>query len=390
MVGGCPGQPPMVAPPPPDDVPRLESPEEGAEEAALRRSQRLETLRRDFQHDARFSTVFVVLTLGAALIATLGLLANSAAVVIGAMVVAPWILPLQAMAFEVLRGNLPCLLSALRTLLLGVLLGVLVSAGVGLMVGMPSFGQEVMARTHPNLLDLAVALAAGAVAMFAKLRKEAVSALAGLAIAVALVPPMCVVGLSLSAGLWPQAGGALLLFLTNLLGILSGAMVALSLLERPFRGRLLRSRLGLTSLALTALLVVPLGGSFLNLLAASRRQAQGTRIEELVQQSLRNETLTLGRDSKLETVAIQWDSDPPLITARATVSNPNLPTHTQVAQVQRFINRRLAPLRFRLVVRRTAIDVVGPEEPPAPSGDRERRQGGPSGAEDALKPADGR
>ncbi|MFZ0408802.1 MAG: DUF389 domain-containing protein [Cyanobium sp.] len=325
------------------------------------REQRLEALQLEFQQDAQFGLVFVVLTLGAALIATLGLLANSAGVVIGAMVVAPWILPLQAMAFEVLRGSLPSFGTALRTLLLGVLLGVAVSVGVGLLVGMPSFGEEVFARTRPNLLDLAVALAAGGVAMFAKLRKEAISALAGLAIAVALVPPICVVGLSLSAGLWSQAMGALLLFLTNLLGILSGAMVALSLLERPFRGRLLHSRLGLTSLALTALLVVPLGGSFLNLLASSRRQAAQQSIETLVQQSLSNETITLGRDSKLESIHIQWDLDPPLIVARATVSAPNLPTGRQVEAVQQFINGRLAPRRFRLVVQRTAIDVVEPE-----------------------------
>jgi uncharacterized hydrophobic protein (TIGR00271 family) len=358
----------MVAPPPPDadaspagtasPRPTPENRQTGED-----RGQRLEALRREFERDARFGSVFVVLTLGAALIATLGLLANSAAVVIGAMVVAPWILPLEAMAFEVLRGHLPGVLRALRTLLLGVALGVLVSVGVGWLVGLPTFGEEVMARTRPNLLDLAVALAAGGVAMFAKLRKEAISALAGLAIAVALVPPMCVVGLSLSAGLWHQAGGALLLFLTNLLGILSGAMVALSLLERPFRGRLLRSRLGLTSLALTALLVVPLGGSFLNLLATSRRQAQEKRVEELVRQSLRNETLTLGRDSRLEELTIQWNSEPPLITARATVSDPALPTRAQVAAVQRFINQRLAPRRFRLVVQRTAIEVVGPEAP---------------------------
>ncbi|MEB3316540.1 MAG: DUF389 domain-containing protein [Cyanobacteriota bacterium] len=357
----------MVAPPPPDaDASPPETsrgPTPVNRENGKDRGQRLEALRREFERDAHFGSVFVVLTLGAALIATLGLLANSAAVVIGAMVVAPWILPLEAMAFEVLRGHLPSVLRALRTLLLGVALGVLVSVGVGWLVGLPTFGEEVMARTRPNLLDLAVALAAGGVAMFAKLRKEAISALAGLAIAVALVPPMCVVGLSLSAGLWQQAGGALLLFLTNLLGILSGAMVALSLLERPFRGRLLRSRLGLTSLAITALLVVPLGGSFLNLLATSRRQAQEKRIEELVRQSLRNETLTLGRDSKLENVVIQWDRDPPLIMASATVTSPDLPTQAQVGAVQTFINGRLAPRRFRLVVQRTAIEVVGPQEP---------------------------
>lgn len=230
-----------------------------------------------------------------------------------------------------------------------------------MLVGMATFGHEVIARTQPNLLDLAVALAAGGVAMFAKLRKEAISALAGLAIAVTLMPPVCVVGLSLSAGLWEQSGGALLLFLTDLLGILSGAMVALSLLERPFRGRLRRNRLGLTSLALTALLVVPLGGSFFNLVATRRRQVQEQRIEELVQQSLRNETLTLGRDSRLQDVSIQWDKDPPLIVARAAVSDPKLPTANQVAEVQRFINHRLEPRRFRLVVQRIAIEVVGPE-----------------------------
>ncbi len=336
-----------------------------AGDPSLRR-QRLAGLQQEFAADARFSQVFVVLTLGATLIASLGLLANSAAVVIGAMVVAPWILPLQAMAFQVLRGSLPSFLRALRTLLLGVLLAVLVSVGVGWIVGLPSFGQEVVARTNPNLLDLGVALAAGGVAMFAKLRKEAISALAGLAIAVALVPPICVAGLSLSVGQWPEAAGAGLLFLTNLLGILSGAMVSLTLLERPFRGRLLRSRLGLTSLGLTALLVVPLGGSFFNLLAQSRRQAAAQRIEELVELSLRNETLTLGRDAELESVRIRWDTNPPLIVARANVSDPELPTSSQVAAVQAFINRKQAPRRFRLVVQRSAIEVVGPEPKPVP------------------------
>jgi uncharacterized hydrophobic protein (TIGR00271 family) len=302
-----------------------------------------------------------VLTLGAAFIATLGLLANSAAVVIGAMVVAPWMPPLEAMAFEVLRGSASNVARALRTLLLGGALTVGISALVGLVVAMPTFGEEVMALTRPNLLHLGVALAAGGIAMFAKLRKEAIAVLAGLAIAVTLMPPLCVVGLSLSSRQWDQAGGALLLFVTDFLGILSGSMMALTLLERPFRGRLRHSRLGLTSLALTALLVVPLWGSFFRLLASARRQASEQRIEELVQQSLSNETLTLGRDSRLQAVQIQWDQEPPLIVARAAVSAPNLPTQGQVAAVQEFINHRLAPLEFRLVVQRTAIEVVGPE-----------------------------
>lgn len=329
---------------------------------------RLVALRDEFDSDARFGQVFAVLTLGSTVIATLGLLSNSASVVIGAMVVAPWILPLQAMAFQVLRGQFPDFLRALSTLTLGVLLGLFVSVGVGLLVQLPSHGSEVMTRTVPNLLDLGIALAAGVVAMYAKLRKEAINAVAGLAIAVALVPPVCVTGLLLAAARWQDAYGAALLFLTNLLGILTGAMVTLNVLERPFRGRLLRSRLGLTSMALTALLVIPLGGSLLNLMGISRRQVEAQRIEELVLSSLRNETITLGRDSELESVRIDWDADPPVITARVSVSDPRLPTFTQVSAVQEFINTKLAPRQFRLIVKRTSIDVVGPEPEPVPDG----------------------
>ncbi|MGB5134215.1 MAG: DUF389 domain-containing protein [Prochlorococcaceae cyanobacterium] len=329
---------------------------------------RLAALRHEFEGDARFGQVFVVLTIGSSLIASLGLLGNSAAVVIGAMVVAPWILPLQAMAFQVLRGHFPAFLRALLTLALGVVLGLFVSVGVGLVVQFPMYGSEVMARTRPNLLDLGIALAAGVVAMFAKLRKEAITAMAGLAIAVALVPPVCVAGLLLSAGRWQESFGAGLLFLTNLLGILTGAMVTLNVLERPFRGRLLRSRLGLTSMALTAMLVIPLGGSLLNLMGVSRRQLQAQRIEDLILSSLRNETITLGRDSELESVRVNWEESPPVITARVSVSDPRLPTFTQVSAVQAFINTKLAPRRFRLVVKRTSIDVVGPEPQTPPDG----------------------
>jgi uncharacterized hydrophobic protein (TIGR00271 family) len=329
---------------------------------------RLVLLRKEFERDASFNLVFVVLTVGATLIATLGLLANSPGVVIGAMVVAPWIMPLQAMAFEILRGRLPMFLRALRTLLLGVVICVVLAMVVGRLVAFPSFGSEVMNRTSPNLLDLGVALVAGAVAMFAKLRKDAISALAGLAIAVALVPPMCVVGILLASSFWAQAYGALLLFATNLLGIMVGAMAALGALERVYRSRLFHSRLGLTSVALTALLVIPLGSSFFRLLDQSRRETKALEIERVIEQQLRSSTITLGGDPAIDLVglSIDWQKNPPLIRARVRVTDPSLPTPAQVAGVQAFINRNQAPLRFRLVVQRTAVDLIGPETAPNP------------------------
>lgn len=93
-----------------------------------------------FELDARADQEFLVLTVAAGLIATLGLLANSGAVVIGAMLVAPWMLPLRAAAFAILQGRLRLVLTALRSLLLGVALTVALSVGLGLLVGLPLLG----------------------------------------------------------------------------------------------------------------------------------------------------------------------------------------------------------------------------------------------------------
>jgi uncharacterized hydrophobic protein (TIGR00271 family) len=327
---------------------------------------RIAGLQQELESNAAFDEVYGVLTVGASLIATLGLLANSAGVVIGAMVVAPWILPLQAMAFDILRGRIGGVLRAFATLMLGVLICLVLSVLLGLLVAFPSFGSEVFNRTAPNLLDLGIALVAGGIAMYARLRREAISALAGLAIAVALVPPVCVVGLLLSNGQWDQARGAFLLFATNLLGILVGAMGVLGTLEPVYRQRLVRSRLGLTSIVLTALLVIPLGVSFGSLIQRSRQEVALQQVEQTIRESLRRETITLGKDSQLVGVSIDWSENPYLIRASVRVTDPRLPTPRQVAEVQKFINELQKPLRFRLVVQRIATDVIGPETAPNP------------------------
>ncbi|MFM7675688.1 MAG: DUF389 domain-containing protein [Synechococcus sp.] len=349
-------------------------------------SSSLGRLRRQFERDASLSEVFVVLTIGASLIATFGLVSNSAAVVIGAMVVAPWILPLQAIAFAILQGRFPLVLRALGTLLVGVALTVLLSVGIGRVLGFPTYGSEVLSRTTPNLLDLAIALVAGAMAIYAKVRRDAISSLAGLAIAVALVPPVCSMGLVLAAGDAPRALGAGLLFVTNLLGILSGALVALSLLEPSFRQVLLRSRLGLTSFGLTALLLVPLTGSLVGLLRQARQEASLRQVEQAIAQSLRNRTITLGRESQLVGVNIDWAENPPLIRAFVRVTDPNLPTPAQVAAVQDFINSQ-QPIRYRLLVQRSAIVVVGPETHPNPESSGPLRA--PAPATMPLRPGEG-
>ena len=322
-------------------------------------------LTEEFEKESKLDEVYIVLSIGAGLIASLGLVADSPAVVIGAMLVAPWILPLRAVAFGILQGRLPLVVSALFTLATGVLLTIGLSYGLGLSVGLPVFGAEVLSRTTPNLLDLGVALVAGAISTYAKVRSKAVSSVAGTAIAVALVPPVCVCGLLLSAQQWGPARGAGLLFLANLLGILSGGLLTLAAAEPLFRLQLWRSRLGAVSLLLTALLLVPLSGSFLNLVGIAKQRSALLQVEQAIADSLRAKTLVLGTNAQLLGVNIDWAQNPPLIRASVRVTNPNLPTPRQVAAVQDFINTR-QPIRYRLLVQRASIDVIGPQTAPNP------------------------
>ena len=142
-------------------------------------------------------------------------------------------------------------------------------------------------------------------------RPEA-AVLAGLGIAVALVPPICVVGILLASSPWMQAYGALLLFAANPLGIMVGAMAALATHKKVYRRRLFLSRLGLTSVPLTALLVIPLGSSFSRLLNRSQQETKAQQVEASIEQRLRSSTISLGSDPAIELVgiSINWQKTP--------------------------------------------------------------------------------
>jgi len=325
----------------------------------------LAALEASFEREARLDQSYVVLTVAASLIATLGLLADSAAVVIGAMLIAPWILPLRSASFAILDGRLRLVGRALLTLAVGVAITVLTSAALGLVAHLPVLGDEVLGRTTPNLLDLGIALVAGSVATYGRLKPEAVSSVAGTAIAVALVPPVCVLGLLLALQEWDPAKGAALLFAANLLGILSGGLLTLVATQASLRQQLFRSQMGLVSLLLTGLLLIPLTGGFVTLLGQAQQRQALEEVERAITESLRQNTITLGRDSELTDVKIDWSQNPPLIKAAVRVSRPNLPTPKQVAAVQDFINKT-QKFRYRLLVQKVSIDVIGPETEPNP------------------------
>ena len=133
-------------------------------------------------------------------IATFGLLSNSVGIIIGAMIVAPLMNPIVALSFGISCGNLKISKSSLVTLVSGILFTVVMAYLGTKLIGFRIASEEIIGRTNPSLLDLGVAIAAGGAAAFAYSRKSIANALAGAAIAVALVPPLCVVGIGLAAG----------------------------------------------------------------------------------------------------------------------------------------------------------------------------------------------
>jgi uncharacterized hydrophobic protein (TIGR00271 family) len=176
---------------------------------------------------------FIVLLILATIIATAGIIGDSTATVIGAMIVAPLMTPIMATAAALIMGNMSRAFDRLSLVLMGVLTVIFLSWLAGILYrGYISFpnNSQIMARVSPSLIDLIAALASGAAGAFCLSRDDVADSLPGVAIAISLVPPLCVVGLSLSAGEIEAATGALLLFVTNFLAILLAGGTVLGIL----------------------------------------------------------------------------------------------------------------------------------------------------------------
>ena len=154
-----------------------------------------------------------------AIISTLGLLANSVAIIIGAMIIAPLMGPIIGMAYSVAMGNRKLLRRSSLTLLKGVILTVAASWITASIIGLETVESEILSRTNPTLIDFGIAMAAGLAGAFTQTRRSIADAIPGVAIAVALVPPLSVIGIGLGLAEQEIALGAFLLFSTNLICI---------------------------------------------------------------------------------------------------------------------------------------------------------------------------
>ncbi len=179
----------------------------------------------------RLSRYWLLLLLSA-VIATAGVVSDSTATVIGAMIIAPLMSPILGVVLGVVTADWANLRRCLLLLAAGAAAVVAVSWLLGHLVPYPvvaATNSQVAARVTPRLVDLVAALATGSVGSVALARSDVSGTLPGVAIAISLVPPLAVVGLTLQSGAPGQCLGALLLFATNVVAILASGIVVMSL-----------------------------------------------------------------------------------------------------------------------------------------------------------------
>ncbi|MBZ8180482.1 MAG: DUF389 domain-containing protein [Oscillatoria sp. PMC 1051.18] len=275
-------------------------------------------LRESLVKDSQLTLNYIVLIVSSCLIATFGLILNSTAVIIGAMIIAPLMLPLRGFSFATLEGDLILLRSSFSSIAAGTLIAFISSSLVGLVIGIPEFGTEVLARTQPNLVDLLIAIVAGGISAYAKIRPSLGDALPGTAIAVALMPPICVIGLTFSQGLWQLSFGAFLLYFTNLIGINLACICVYVISGYARKSQLGRSVSWGVSLFLIALLAVPLGVSFIDLV----QQAQ---VNDSVRRVVANSPLLTEENMQLTKTEVFRDTNPPLIKVDVRSTQPITP-----------------------------------------------------------------
>jgi uncharacterized hydrophobic protein (TIGR00271 family) len=298
-------------------------------------TKRQQEIRDVLERDAQPGVNFFVLIVLSCLIAALGLLLNSPAVVIGAMLIAPLMSPILALSMGLILGDLRMVRSSVEALLKGVALAVLITAFVGLLSPLKVTTDEMLARGQPTPLDMVVALASGIAGAYATARKNVSAALPGVSIAAALMPPLATAGLGLAMGNAHVAGGAMLLFLTNIAAIsLAASLVFILLGIRPQRWgpdsrRQLRRRL-IASLLVLLAIAVPLGIIFAGIVQKAAREQQ---IREAITEHLG------ASDSQL--VALEVEQSETKLLVSVTVRSMQVAEQSTVDNLAQMLSERM-------------------------------------------------
>ncbi|MGC5171711.1 TIGR00341 family protein [Micromonospora sp. DT81.3] len=177
------------------------------------------------------SGFLIMLTLSA-VIAIAGILTDSTATVIGAMIIAPLATPIQGIGLGIVTGHLSLVVRSIFWVVAGMLIVIVLGVVFSAVIADPaslSTNSQITSRTAPGLLDLLAAIATGTAGAFALARRDLSAVLPGVAIAISLVPPLGVVGVTLGQGDWNGAFGSLMLFLSNLVALVIAASIVFTM-----------------------------------------------------------------------------------------------------------------------------------------------------------------
>lgn len=294
--------------------------------------------------NASASSAYQVLMVLSVLLALTGLYANSAPVIIGAMVLAPLMSPVVSLAMGLARTEPSLIQGSLRTLAIGVAWGLACGIVLAWIMPLEIPTAEMTARMSPTLLDLLVAVVSGIAGAYAHAKEDISKGLAGVAIAVALVPPLSVAGIGLGWADWSMAGGALLLLITNLVGMaLAGSATFLVLGFAPFK----RARAGLgVTLVIMLVISAPL------YIAFTRLVEKDHILEQIREQVPAGQVDLSGLTVSVTSVQVTL-GEPHLV--RVVLSSPERLNETHVNELKNLISERIGQpilLEAQLNIRR--------------------------------------
>ncbi|WP_434057111.1 DUF389 domain-containing protein [Acinetobacter silvestris] len=285
-------------------------------------------VRLNIQADALPSKTFFIMNALAAVIAGYGLLGDSTAVVIGAMLVAMMLGPISGIALALIDARWLLLKTSLSTLALGVIM----IYSIGIIMGLIHFDlpitNEILARTKPTTIDLMIALAGGAAGAFAAISPRLSVAVVGVAVATALVPPLVASGILLAHAQLPNSANAFLLAFTNMVAIqVSSSLVLWIAGFRRGSDDDINSIWGFikrNSLSLIILFILAIYLSF-NLIQSVHKQLYETQIKQQIYQNLNvnNNVIDI----------IQFDQQEDFTLVRASIRGDTAPTATEIEKI---------------------------------------------------------
>ena len=309
---------------------------------------------------------FYLLIILSCTISTLGLVTNSAAVIIGAMLIAPLLPPILGLSMSSLTGRSMLFRRSIISIFTGALLAIFLSAIITFIAyrlpyGIPeSIPAEIAARTRPSPLDLGIALAGGAAAAYAMTHPHLTSAVPGVAISTALMPPLCTIGIGIAFADRTILLGSTLLFLTNLSAISFAGIITFALSGfRPRRNKMSTRKIP-QSIIFSALFVIIIT---IPLMILSWNTISSAQLERQVKDTLNRQIDTI-ENAHLENIEIQDVENTKKVIA--TVRTSRSLTFSEVSNIQQMLaDETQKPISLEMVI--IPISEMDTLYPPTPT-----------------------